>query len=392
MTEPTDIETAASMAQPASATPDDALELPSWGDVEGDDAWKVRLPELLVRDDGAGVAQPVLYRGTTGAVVAAGGVGKSQWCIQLGVAVATGGEFMGLRVKEPGRVLLVFGEDPKPIIHHRLQATIDRTVPMTGGFADDDLRKPIRDNLHILARAGEPSSLVLDLDRGGGAEDRYGATEFANSVFEALDKGGQWSLVCIDPGVRFMPPDGELSSHAASAFIAQLERFASAPGSPAVLFTHHTRKSSRDGGDGVNAARGSGALTDNVRTVFTLKRDGPLGVVMRHDKGNYVATMEPMRLFRDVDAAGSRPPLLRAETGDDRRQRVRAEVLETMRQKAWKVINDYDRAQHAKAENAGTLYDRDTNANPNEYRAACAVVGIEPQLTASGGKQSTVKQ
>ena len=97
-------------------------------------------------------------------------------------------------------------------------------------------------------------------------------TEEFEQLRDELNKKGPWKLIVIDPGARFFGAGVETDNGLASKFINCLDELTNIAGNPTVLLSHHVSKGSRAGVGGANAARGSGALTDNARFCFNLEQ------------------------------------------------------------------------------------------------------------------------
>ena len=234
--------------------------------------WLLTVPPTREAD-----RRQVLPRGVVGMLAAAGGVGKSMALVQLAVAVATGkpwlvgaaeGRFPGFETHNGAgdRVLLALGEEDELKARRRLYQAV-QAAQLT-----PDERELLRDRLVVLPLASVPVGLMAD--RREREEARAGA--IADELERRLADGGPWSLVVLDPLSRFAGMETEGDNAAATRFVQVLERFAKAPGSPAVLVSHHTGQGARrEGMHDATAARGVTGLTDGVRWVATLTREVP---------------------------------------------------------------------------------------------------------------------
>lgn len=179
---------------------------------------------------------PGLLRGTVGAVIGPGGVGKSFWAMQLALSMAAGVDLVGLKPKR-GAVLYLSGEDAVAVHAQRLRA-------MTVGAPSDlDLSRGL--DLRVLE-----SQLDIMVD----------------AVFQEVLSAAQGKhLVVLDTLARFHLLD-ENNAGDMKRVLGQLERLARISGA-AVLFLHHTSKAAALAGLGgqQQAARGSSVLVDNAR-------------------------------------------------------------------------------------------------------------------------------
>ena len=252
---------------------------------------------LLGWDTGGGVVDGLFPRGRVGLLAAAGGVGKSFALIDLAVAVAIGGDWLGMLPVDPengrGRVLLAMGEEDADEIRRRLWEVM-KARELTA--AD---REAIMARVKVLPLAGVPCALTK-------AEEKDGndwATEWGDDLALALTEDAEgdpdgWALVILDPVSRFAGGDAEKDNSAATHFIQALEKLTQLPGGPSVLAAVHTNKGSRvpgyEGAATAEGVRGSSAFTDGARWVAamnpTRREDGtsdPDRVWMGNPKNNY---------------------------------------------------------------------------------------------------------
>lgn len=190
---------------------------------------------------------PGLVRGTVGALVSPGGVGKSYWTLEVALAIActvkVGSTFERLDRKinltnlrpEQGRVVLFAAEDAQQIVASRVQAVLGDAQIDGRNF---DYRDCVGLNVDIMLE--DWFAQLLEASRGA-------------------------RLVILDTLSRFHQLD-ENSTHDAKKLMAQLERLAAESGA-AVLYVHHTSKVAAMSGAGAmqQAARGSSVLVDNAR-------------------------------------------------------------------------------------------------------------------------------
>lgn len=208
---------------------------------------------------------PGFVRGTVGALVSPGGVGKSYWALAVAVAISAGpkGDLTGLKPAE-GRVLVLSKEDPIEVLDQRLHA-MAKLLPKSVSYAGVDYR----------------SCLGIDIDI-------MQAQWFA--VLCEAAKGAR--LVLLDTLTRFHKLD-ENSAQDMGALLSQLERLAAASGA-SILFLHHTSKAAVVNGQATlqQAARGSSVLVDNARwsaflAVMTEQEARTFGVAA-DERQNYV--------------------------------------------------------------------------------------------------------
>lgn len=210
-------------------------------------------PASLMTHDG----KPFMRKGRVGLLVAPGGTGKSFSLVQLAVAVATGGDWLGaFRVEKRGRVLLACGEEDMDEVRRRLWSA-------TRGL-DEYSRSLVEANLVPLGLAGQRTAF---LERKDGVVTQ---TPWYRSVLEALRRES-WELVILDPLSRWGGPEVETDAYAATELITLLETLATVPGNPTVIAAHHERKG-LGGTSDASSVRGSSALVDGPRWVANLRR------------------------------------------------------------------------------------------------------------------------
>ena len=217
-----------------------------------------------------------------GLVVAAGGTGKSQLFLQLGMALATGRPWLDFEVERPRRVVYLAAEDAELFIWQRIYAIAQwwRTeAALLADFDKQAVEDPItpavlaqlRQNLVIV-----PADLMREIPRltkkGSGDVDVN-----LKGIKRLLDFLAPFKpdLVSIDPTIRFMTGD-ENSSMDAARFIEAVEILKTKLRCTMLAAHHKGKATGRAEGDGAEqsqyGARGSSALVDNSRWVADLSR------------------------------------------------------------------------------------------------------------------------
>jgi hypothetical protein len=143
---------------------------------------------------------PSLLRGSVGALISPGGVGKSMWALQLAMQVAGGADLLGFGVMETGPVVYLPAEDPEELLLHRLHSM--------GSYLTEQQMQNVSDNLCVQSLVGY-SPNILDV--------RWKKT------LESIAYGNR--LLIIDTLRRFHHED-ENSSSAMAQVLAQLENIA----------------------------------------------------------------------------------------------------------------------------------------------------------------------
>jgi RecA-family ATPase len=236
---------------------------------------------ILIRPDvetnGMGNPIGLLPRSEVGFLIAAGGVGKSFALIQLALSVATGRQWLDyFSVPTPGHVLILLGEEKLKQAHRRFH---DLATCMR--LTDDQVRL-VKANVVLMPLGGVIAPLVR----------QDGTDTFETDVMgflRARMAEAEWMLVIIDPLSRFAGADTEKDNAQATRFVQIAESLCNVPGSPTVLFAHHTNKSSRsDDAPRPSAAdaRGASGTTDGGRWCANLTRRHS-GASLTFTKNNY---------------------------------------------------------------------------------------------------------
>jgi RecA-family ATPase len=272
---------------------------------------------------------PGLIAGTVGALVSAGGTGKSFLTMQLAASIAGGTDLTGLNWVAAGsaarKTTYYPAEDPEIALKHRLYA-------LGCKFPSEHTRALVAENLHVYAVSSGPNLLQ-------------------QQWFDEIRRRAEGSrLIVFDTLRRFHFAD-ENDSGAMAMVISTLERIAEHTGA-AVLFLHHTSKGSALNGQGgeQQASRGSSVLVDNVRwqanlTGMTEKEAAQSGkkaserkllVKLSLSKSNYGPPQPEIWLQRDpksgllfkadISACQDCPPTSAAKSAANPKQRKYAEA------------------------------------------------------------------
>lgn len=208
---------------------------------------------------------PNLLKGSVGLLAGPGGVGKTNFLLQLGIELALGQPLLGgcFSPQPPRKVSLVLAEEYASIMACRLH---DHFVALKG----------------IAGQSTEPheSAAELLMERliivPAGGRDTNISTEDDTHLFDELVTLTTGSdLIVLDPIRRFHDGD-ENSSADMTRLVQRLEVLATRT-KATVLCAHHMNKSAATAefGEAQQAARGSSALTDGVRWQANLL---PLGI------------------------------------------------------------------------------------------------------------------
>lgn len=199
---------------------------------------------------------PGLTAGGLGMLAAPGGTGKSYMLLSLASSIAMGKPLLDDWPKcEPAKVLVFFAEDPPDIVHNRL-----RYLLQSDWAGDTEHRTRLKENMVVRSLVGEETILA---ERPKYETKAYRTMLATKIEEEAMANNAR--LIIFDPLRQFHTFD-ENDSGDMTEFLKLLHGIAYRT-KAAIVFAHHTNKNSsvQGGGDAQQAARGSSAITDNIR-------------------------------------------------------------------------------------------------------------------------------
>ena len=252
------------------------------------------------------VLEGFLPLGIVAAIVAQGGVGKSQLLMQLGYSVATGIMLAGhWPVGEVGTVLMLCAEDSNEEIHRR----VHRIHKQVGSAMTPAMKASLKDNFLIRSVAGM-DALLTQLARN----NEIVQTLLTQQLLMTAQQADNLKLIILDPAARFRGGDENSNLHA-TRFVQTLEYLALHTGAT-VLLAHHSAKHANTSKEtNQDASRGASALTDGIRWQMALTsltsavkgyKDLPpetrhLYMEAKLVKTNYTAPQPSVLLFRGDD-------------------------------------------------------------------------------------------
>lgn len=249
------------------------LCLPPWEAVRAVDPPK-RAPVLI---DG------ILRRGHVGLICAKGKAGKSLLAIELSIAVATGGEWLGFKCGR-GRTLYIDPELDAKSLDNRF-ASVARAM---GADPAEVQANVVRWSLRgILSAKGEPANVA----------------DIAHDVEARCDRG-DFALVVLDTASALIEGGDENSSIDVRKFFNNVLRIPKATGA-AVLVVHHFGKG--DAGDraSIDRSRGSSVWGDSPDAPISLteifpKEGKPADYLAEHERA-FVLEDSGLREFPSIE-------------------------------------------------------------------------------------------
>ncbi len=254
------------------------------------------------------VLDDFLPLGITATIISPGGVGKSQFLMQLAYSVATGLSLCGRwPVGEEGSVLMLCAEDAEEEIHRR----VNRIHRQLGQALGPAISNKLVSRLFVRSVIGEDMLLT----RATGHRSELSRTRIADRLAMTAQQLSDVKLIILDPGSRFRGGD-ENSNDDGTRFVQALEHIGKLTGAT-ILVAHHSGKGALNTktGPSQNDSRGASALTDGVRwqlvltTVTPQHKDfKPLQAIAAGHyveaalvKSNYTAPQASVHLRREPD-------------------------------------------------------------------------------------------
>ena len=227
-----------------------------------------------------------LIRGYVSLTVAPGGVGKSTLTIAEALAMASGRDLLGVKVREPLRVWLFNGEDPLEEIERRVVATM-----IHHNIRPEDIGN------RLLINSGRDTDLLVAVEDGKGMT-------ICMPVVDRLEqelREKQIDVLVLDP---FVSTHG-VSENDNTKIDRVVKTFAGIAGraGAAIELVHHSRKT-QGGETTVEDSRGASAVLAAVRSARTLNRMSQ----SEADRLN-IPPEDAVRLFRADDGKANLAPM-----------------------------------------------------------------------------------
>ncbi len=198
---------------------------------------------------------PGLAAATVGMINGTGAAGKTNFALSTAISIVLGIPVAGgvWSAPEAGKVTILAAEDPDVILLNRIHSQGKWLAQQYPGQLTN-FGAHLQDSLFIASLVGRIPHIV------------DGRGEINAQWYDAVAQAASGSrLLIIDTLRRFFGGE-ENDSGAVTKFLQILERIAQETGC-AIIFTHHAAKAAVLNGQAsmAQAARGSSALTDNIR-------------------------------------------------------------------------------------------------------------------------------
>lgn len=202
------------------------------------------MPTLVTIPDENGNDTPFIRKGIVGALIGAGGIGKTHWLAQLALSVASGQKFLGqCSIIKRGYVCIIMGENSDDDIWRLMRKTFKAMFNFSGISPHD--REVIESNQGNAIGCRVALLPVVGMNATFIDENNAPAVFFEKILNDLKDKAPDegWSLIILDPISRFLGSEAEKDNAAATQFVALMERITKeCKGNPTVLFAHHMGK------------------------------------------------------------------------------------------------------------------------------------------------------
>jgi len=217
----------------------------------------IDLTTRVVQPDFA--VEGLILSGKVGALVAAGGTGKTTILAYLGVCIATGRPFFGCKVK-PGTFVLLSNDDGQEDLEGALSLVM-KAMQLT-----DDEAGIVALKVRIFSLQGQNGCKVFTTNLKGATV----ATGLDTSILQAVGHIPDLVGIALDT-LRQFSGGSSNDEQVVKLTIAAATEVAVATGA-FVILPHHTGKQNfRDGVSDMYAGSGSAAIADNCRFVLLLQ-------------------------------------------------------------------------------------------------------------------------
>lgn len=217
-----------------------------WGDFASK-IFKPRPPIEYIYED-------LIPKGLPGGLFAAGGTGKTFFCLQQVLYGAAGMKFGPLKPTKPLKCVYLCAEDQEKFLLERAEAILNADLELKENF------DKAKDNFDIKSLAGVNAGFLRF--NGQNIEE----TEFFRLVIEKLKQKDSLDLVILDPLISYLGlPENESGN--GQAMIQCLTKIAMETGA-SVMVAHHVTKDATLESISKSGGRGTSAIYDGLRWAF----------------------------------------------------------------------------------------------------------------------------
>jgi hypothetical protein len=234
-------------------------------------------------------------------IASPGGCGKTFLLTHCALAAATGTEWLHGKAVEPIKVLFVAAEEDESELWNRFY-NMAKNLQFD---QNNELLDKALDNIIAIPQRGRSQNFI----------DRGKPTKSYEDLKETLNQDPAIKLVILDPAIRFMGSDTEISNAAATDWVNLIDGLTLAGGYPTVLVAHHTNKTAlRPAANDKtpvfdqSMCRGASALVDGFRWVLGLHRsegkDYQRSIFIKLLKSNYSHMGKMIEFELDFERGG----------------------------------------------------------------------------------------
>jgi hypothetical protein len=210
-----------------------------------------------------------------------GGIGKSSLLVDLALAVAAQGRWLGrYRATKHGKVIVVLAEESpahaKRLAYKSANVQIEDagegwTNPDRKYDAESAAREGI-DRITWVCLGGKGNVSLIEND-GNGKWIPSKIFRWLKTKLDRIASSGDVALIIMDPLSRLGGPQFEVDQDAATQAVSMFELLTKLPGSPSVVVSHHANKSALSAAvTDQGSVRGASGLVDAARWVATVER------------------------------------------------------------------------------------------------------------------------
>lgn len=243
-----------------------------------------------------------LPKGKACMIASPGGCGKTFLLAHCALAAATGSTWLNAKSTGPIKVLFVAAEEEEDELWNRFHKMargleLEKNKTSFKNALKNIIPLPLRGkHQRFIDENGKPTKSYLNLKN-------------------ALEENSDIQLVILDPAIRFMGPETEVSNAAATDWVNLIDALTLVGGKPTVLVAHHTNKTALRpiGNDkkpvfDQSMCRGASALVDGFRWVLGLQRSQAENesktIYVKLLKTNYSKLGDTLEFFQDFEKGG----------------------------------------------------------------------------------------